>query len=215
MRRSLAALLTLPLVFWPTMGSTKEIVELPPPQIEGKVSVEQALLERRSVREFTGEDLTWEEISQILWAAQGITEERYGLRTAPSAGALYPLELYVVKREGVYHYLPQGHKLEKTLESDLRFSLSRAALGQRAVREAPADIVITAVYQRTQRKYREEGIRYVHLEAGHAAQNIHLQVVALGLGSVPIGAFNDSEVQRVLRLPLNHEPIYIIPVGHL
>jgi len=215
MRKSSAALLTFPLVFWPTMGSTKEIVELPPPQIEGKVSVEQALLERRSVREFTEEDLTWGEISQILWASQGITEKRCGLRTAPSAGALYPLKLYVVKREGVYHYLPQGHKLEKTLEGDLRFSLSRAALGQRAVREAPADIVITAVYQRTQRKYRERGIRYVHLEAGHAAQNIHLQVVALGLGSVPIGAFNDSEVQRVLRLPQNHEPIYIIPVGHL
>ena len=207
--------LTLPLVFCPAVSNAGEIVELPPPQIEGKVSVEQALFGRRSIREFTEKDLTWEEISQLLWAAQGITEERYGFRTVPSAGALYPLELYVVKREGVYHYLPQGHKLERTLGGDLRPSLSKAAFWQEAVRDAPVDIVIAAVYRRTQEKYRGRGIRYVHLEAGHVAQNIHLQAMALGLGSVPIGAFYDDRVQRVLSLPQNHEPIYIIPVGCL
>jgi SagB-type dehydrogenase family enzyme len=214
MRKLSAILLTFPLVFWPAMSSAEEIVELPPPQIEGKVSVEQALLERRSVREFTKEDLTWEEISQLLWAAQVITEERYGFRTAPSAGALYPLELYVVKREGVYHYLPQGHRLKKTSDGDLRSSLCRAALGQRAIKEAPCDIMITYVYQRTKQKYGQRGIRYVHIEAGHVAQNIHLQAVALGLSSAPIGAFNDSEAKRVLSLPQDNEPICIISVGH-
>jgi SagB-type dehydrogenase family enzyme len=191
-----------------------QVISLPSPRVKSEVSLEEALLKRRSVRSWTLEELTWEEISQILWAAQGITEQRHGFRTAPSAGALYPLEVYVVKREGVYQYLPQGHKLKKTLEGDFRFPLSRAALGQEAVSKAPVDIVITAVYQRTQRKYRERGIRYVHIEAGHVAQNIHLQAVALGLSSVPIGAFNDGEVKRVLSLPQEIEPIYIIPVGH-
>jgi SagB-type dehydrogenase family enzyme len=149
-----------------------------------------------------------------LWAAQGITEEWHGFRTAPSAGALYPLEVYVVKKEGVYHYLPQGHELKKTLDGDLRSPLCRAALGQRAIKEAPCNIIITCVYQRIRQKYGQRGVRYVHIEAGHVAQNIHLQAVALGLSSVPIGAFNDDEVKRVLSLPQEIEPIYIIPVGH-
>jgi SagB-type dehydrogenase family enzyme len=192
----------------------EQVITLPSPRLKSEVSVEEALLKRRSVRSFTEEELTSEEISQILWAAQGITEQKHGLRTSPSAGALYPLETYVVKKEGAYHYLPQGHKLKKTLEGDLRLSLSRAALEQEAVKGAPCDIVITCVYQRTTQKYGPRGIRYVHIEAGHVAQNIHLQAVALGLSSVPIGAFNDDEVKRVLSLPQDHEPMYIIPVGH-
>jgi SagB-type dehydrogenase family enzyme len=137
------------------------------------------------------------------------------LRTAPSAGALYPLELYVATAGGFYHYEPSEHRLDLHSEGDLRPVLYRASLAQDSVREAPAVFVIAAVYERTERKYgRERAPRYVHLEAGHAAQNILLQAVALGLGGVPIGAFQDEQVQMVFSLPRDHRPLYLIPIGH-
>ena len=187
---------------------------LPPPRLSGPMSLEEALANRRSVREYGDEPLTVEEISQLLWAAQGLTDPR-GLRTAPSAGALYPLEVYVATAEGAFHYLPAEHALEEVSAEDRRGALWQAALRQDPVREAPAVFVVAAVYERTERKYGAARTpRYVHLEAGHAAQNLLLQAVTLGLGGVPIGAFDDAAVQAALSLPAEEQPLYVIPVGH-
>jgi SagB-type dehydrogenase family enzyme len=193
-------------------GGEDEIA-LPAPRLDGEMSLEEAIATRRSVREFTEETLSWGEISQLLWAAQGITDPR-GLRAAPSAGALYPLELYVAVAEAVYRYLPTGHALQVLWQEDLRRELWQAGLRQGALQEAPAIFVVTGVYERTEAKYGERAERYVKLEAGHAAQNILLQAVALELGAVPIGAFYDDQVQAALALPLDHQPLYLIPVGH-
>jgi len=188
-------------------------VALPEPRLEGELSLEETLAQRRSVRSFTAEQLTLEEISQLLWAAQGLTTS-WGGRTAPSAGALYPLEVYVATADGLYHYAPQGHRAIVVSQADLRLKLWEVALEQDAIRDAPAVFVITAVYERTAKKYGERAERYVKLEAGHACQNILLQAVALDLGAVPIGAFYDDQVQAALSLPPDHEPLYLIPVGH-
>lgn len=149
----------------------------------------------------------------MLWAAQGITDITTGFRAAPSAGALYPLEVYLVSRHGVYRYLPHRHGLTQVREGDARPALYRAGLSQSPIQEAPISIVITAVYERTRAKYGDRAERYVILEAGHAAQNVLLQAVALGLGAVPIGAFYDEAVQTALGCPTEHKPLYIIPVG--
>jgi SagB-type dehydrogenase family enzyme len=190
-----------------------EVLELPAPRPKGDISLEEALAARRSVREFTDEPLTMQDLSQLLWAAQGLTAS-WGGRTAPSAGALYPLEVYLVTPEGLYHYLPDGHRIEALAHDDRRPTLARAALGQEAVADAAAVVIITGVYARTSQKYGDRAERYVHLEAGHAAQNVLLQAVSLGLGAVPIGAFEDRAVQEALGLPPDHEPLYLIPVGH-
>ena len=190
-----------------------ERMKLPDPRTESDVSLEEAIAARRSVRSFADQSLTWEEISQLAWAAQGITDEQRGFRAAPSAGALYPMEMYLVTAEGIFHYLPAGHAVEKLSGEDLRGALSAAALNQASVADAAVDVVLTAVYARTRAKYGGRAERYVHIEAGHVGQNILLQAVALGLGGVPIGAFDDDAVARVLDLPEDHEPVYIIPVG--
>lgn len=196
-----------------TMAPASQEITLPPPRTVGPVSLEACLARRRSVRSYADRDLTWEQIGQLLWAAQGLTAE-WGGRTAPSAGALYPLEVYVVTRQGVYHYVPAGHRLVTLAADDRRGALQGVCLGQSAVGAAPAVFVITAVYARTAGKYGDRAARYVHLEAGHAAQNLLLQAVALDLGGVPIGAFDDAGIQRVLGLPADHEPLYVIPVGY-
>lgn len=185
-------------------------IVLPEPRYESDVSVEEALLKRRSIRSYSDEALSWNEISQILWAVQGITDPR-GFRTAPSAGALYPLEIYLVMEEGVFHYNPEEHSLQKLQDGDFRRSLSDAALGQPWVANAPVDLVITGVFERTTKKYGQRGERYVYMEAGHAAQNVYLQCVSLGLGTVVVGAFYDEEVKRLLNL--TEEPLYIMPIG--
>ncbi len=188
-------------------------IQLPRPARSGVVSLEEALSQRRSTREFAPGPLSERQLSQLLWAAQGTTSSE-GYRTAPSAGALYPLEIYVVLSTGFYHYKPDLHRLDRVSAEDLRPALCRAALEQEAIKEAETVFVMTAVYERTVRKYgTERSPRYVHLEAGHAAQNLLLEAVALGLGGVPIGAFHDGEVQRVLSLPRDHQPLYLIPVG--
>jgi SagB-type dehydrogenase family enzyme len=188
---------------------------LPPPRTVGKLSFEEVLQQRRSIRQFSDQPLSEQEISQLLWAAQGVTNPQ-GYRTAPSAGALYPLELYAVTQTGIYHYDPPAHTLTVVREGDVRQALYEAALNQEAVLKAPLVVVITAVYERTESKYGDErGPRYVQLEAGHAAQNLLLQAVALGLGAVPIGAFRDEQVQAALNLPSEHMPLYLIPVGSL
>ena len=191
-----------------------QVMALPAPRLKGTLSLEEALAGRRSVREFADMPLTPAELGQLLWAAQGLTDPA-GLRTAPSAGALYPLQVYAVTREAAYRYEPQGHRLSLHLAGDARPRLYAAALRQAPVLKAPAVIVIAAVYARTAAKYGEErSPRYVHLEAGHAAQNVLLQAVALNLGAVPIGAFEDDKVKQALGLPPDQQPVYLIPVGH-
>lgn len=196
------------------IATPQSVITLPEPRQQGPLSLEEAIARRRSVRQFMDEPLTQEEIGQLLWAAQGITNPA-GYRTAPSAGALYPLEVYAVTEEGAYHYLPQGHQLAAQRQGAVQDELYQAALKQEAIKEAPLVIVIAAVYERTAQKYGEQrSPRYVHLEAGHAAQNVLLQAVSLGLGAVPIGAFEDEKVKEALDLPDDHQPLYLIPVGH-
>ncbi len=209
----LAACDQLPAPRVPTTDASA-VIPLPPPAVSGDKSLEEVLAQRRSVREFGDQLLTTAQIGQLLWAAQGITHEQ-GHRTAPSAGALYPLELYVATSEGVFHYDPASHQLLQTKQGDPRANLYQAALRQESVRQAPAVFIVAAVYERTASKYgSERSPRYVHLEAGHATQNLLLQAVALGLGAVPIGAFEDEEVRQAVGLPTDHRPLYLIPVGH-
>jgi SagB-type dehydrogenase family enzyme len=188
-------------------------IPLPEPDLDGLTSLEQALAERRSVRDFRDEPLTQAQIGQLLWAAQGITHPN-GYRTAPSAGALYPLEVYAATQDGLFHYNPEDHSLTQTLLGDPRPALYEAALAQDPVREAPLVIAISGVYARTIIKYGEKRAPlYVHLEAGHVAQNILLQAVALGLGAVPIGGFYADQVKDALALPGEQTPLYLIAVG--
>ncbi|HEX6104608.1 MAG TPA: SagB/ThcOx family dehydrogenase [Gemmatimonadales bacterium] len=177
------------------------------------LTLTQALRSRRSVREFAARRLSDLEISRLAWAAQGITHPD-GRRTAPSAGALYPLELYLATSEGFFHYDARGNRLTSLHGTDLRPALERAAHGQAPVGTAPAVFVIAAVYGRTAAKYgTERAARYVHMEAGHAAQNLLLMAGALGLGAVPVGAFNDAALGRALHLPSGEAPLYLVPVG--
>ena len=189
-------------------------VKLPAPKQAHEGSLEQAIARRRSVRDFSRVPLTEAEQGQLLWAAQGVTNRETGYRTAPSAGALYPLEVYLVTGSGVFHYEPQTHRLRRTVQSDVRKTLYEAALRQRPILDAPAVFVIAGVYERTAKKYGARAERYVHMEAGHAAQNLLLQAVSLGLAAVPIGAFDDARAQEALRLPKNQRPLYLLPAGH-
>jgi len=203
---------------FPFFTKEAEMVKLPPARSDGDVSIESVLSLRRSVRSYSKQPPSLNDLSQLLWAGQGISSPDK-LRTAPSAGALYPLELYLVAglttglSPGVYRYSPEQHSLILIKNSDQRRALSGAALHQECIAAAPACFVITGVYHRTAKKYGERARRYVQLEAGHASENILLQAVALKLGTVVVGAFDDQEVQRVLDLPAEHEPLLVIPVG--
>lgn len=194
------------------------ILKLPTPKLEGEKSLEQCLLERRSIREYADLPLTLQEVSQLLWAGQGITTD-WGGRTAPSAGGLYPLEVYLVASnvenldDGVYKYLPQKHELGKVWDGDVSEKLAEAALSQSWVKDAAINIIITGVYERTTIKYGDRGRTYVHMEAGHAAQNICLQGIALNLGMVTVGAFHDDLVKEVVHMSSNEVPLYVMPVG--
>lgn len=191
---------------------------LPKPRTEGEASLEHSLLRRRSMRDYVDSRLTLEETGQLLWAAQGITAEG-GLRTAPSAGALYPLEIYLTAGNvqqlpaGLYHYRPESHELALAKSGDLRRQLAEAALDQDCVRACAAIILFTADYARTSRKYGPRASRYVHIEIGHAAQNVCLQATALDLGTVTVGAFRDETVTRITEIPAAHKPIYLVTVG--
>jgi len=194
------------------------IVELPKPVLEGDKSLPQLLQQRRSVREYSREALSLSDVGQLLWAAQGITHPR-GLRTAPSAGALYPLELYVVAgnvsglKQGVYHYQIQQHRLEHQVAGDKRIGLGRASMWQTWMAKAPVIIVFGADYERTSQKYGLRAKRYVHMEVGHAAQNLFLQAQDLGLATVVVGAFDDAVVGELLALPKEIVPLSFMPVG--
>jgi len=196
-----------------TAPAAKKVRPLPKADVKGKMTLEGALARRRSCRRYKAKALTRQQIAQLFWAAQGVTEPRRGFRTCPSAGALYPLELYVVTAGGVEHYLPGKHATELHKAGDLRAKLQAAALGQLVIGQAPATFVIAGVVMRTARKYGRRAGRYVLMEAGHAAQNILLQATALELGAVPVGAFRDADVAEVLSLPKDHAPLYLIPVG--
>lgn len=199
--------------------SPAERIRLPASRLDGDMSVERALSVRRSVRDYRDAPLTLAESSQLLWAAQGVTAPREGLRTAPSAGATYPLELYLIAGRvqglaaGVYRYGPHQHELVSVRGGDVRGLLAAAALGQTFIEQAAAVLVITAVYERTTRRYGDRGVRYVHMEAGHASQNVYLQAVALRLGTVVVGAFDDARVQQILHAPPGEHALYLMPVG--
>jgi SagB-type dehydrogenase family enzyme len=197
-----------------------EIITLPKPNQDGSMSLEKAIAVRRSRRNFLPQSLTFKQISQLTWAAQG-QDTGSSYRTAPSAGATYPLELFVVTGDGLFRYLPAEHSLEKLTDQDLRAALASSAWGQEFVEAAPLTLVFAAEFSRTTNHYGKRGMRYVYMEAGHAAQNVHLQAEALGLGSVAVGAFDDASVGKVLSLPAvrrpaekNLEPVYMVTVGY-
>ena len=189
-----------------------ETLKLPPPRYESEVSIEKALLERRSIRSYKEEPLTLNELSQILWAAQGITEPKRGLRAAPSPRAVYLLEVYVLPGNvtnlpmGLYRYQPQGHELIKIANGDKKAELFKAA-GQAPIKNAPVALVITGLSEKTQNP------TWMYLEAGHAAENVYLQSVSLKLGTVAMGGFKEEEVRKVLTLPEKERVLYIMPIG--
>ena len=194
-------------------------IKLPSPQLKGNISIEEALLKRRSVRDYKTDAITLEQLSQLLWAGQGITAADF-FRTAPSAGASYPLELFVIAGNvkeldaGVYHYNVKEHLLSLHMKGDIREKLgTAAAFNQKCISEAPICISVCAVYERTMKTYGKRGERYVHIDTGHCAENIALQAVALGLATVMVGAFEDKKVSEILNLGDELKPLYIIPVG--
>jgi SagB-type dehydrogenase family enzyme len=201
--------------------SEKKPIDLPPPKTEGGVSVEKALESRRTIRSHGSQPLTGQQVAQLLWSAQGVTNDR-GFRTAPSAGALYPMDVYAALgpdsapgfEAGVYHYQPDRHAVRMVRDGDVRQELARAALSQMWMAQAPLQLVITAEYSRATSKYGQRGIRYAVIEAGHIGQNVFLQVQGLGLAAGIVGAFRDQEVVEVLGIPSSHEPMLIMPVGH-
>ena len=196
-----------------------ELIGLPEPKRGGGLSVEEAIARRRSRRMYADDPVLLTEISQLCWAAQGVTEGTAGFRAAPSAGGIYPIELFVVVgrsdlESGVYHYSPKEHSLGRIKTGDYRKELREASLGQEWVGNGAVDFVITAVPDRTAEKYGERGRgRYVPMEAGHVAQNIYLQAQSLGLGTVSIGAFHDDQVREVISAPNAFAPLYVMPVG--
>jgi len=194
-------------------SSETKMIKLTEPKLKGKLTLEEALEKRRSIRRFTGQAFTIEQISQLAWAGQGITEKRRGFRTAPSAGAIYPIELYVAIPEGLFIYRPRNHSLEKVVDSDVRSRLAEASFGQRWVADASADFIIAGSEKKLAAKYGGKANIYLLLEAGHIGQNILLQAVSLDLGAVPIGAFDAEEVNKICKLPKDLESLYIISVG--
>jgi len=194
------------------------VMPLPEPVRSGVISIEYVIDRRRSVREFNDDQVAIKDLGQLLWAAQGITGEDGFKRAAPSAGAKYPMEIFVVAGEvtwlgpGVYRYRPESHDLDLVKKGDFRQALSDEALSQEWVANAPLSIVITGVYERTMEKYGERGIRYVHIEAGAVAENIYLQAAALHLGTAYVGAFSDEGVQAILGVD-DVAPLGILPVG--
>lgn len=196
-----------------TAYADEDVIKLPAVHAEGGASLDATLAHRRSAREFATTAVDRAQLAQLLWAAQGITD-RDGGRTAPSAGAIYPLTVYVVDQDGVWRYRPHDHALERVRSGNRGRHLARAALGQEAVRRAPLRLVITAAIWRSTAKYRDRAERYATLEAGHVAQNVLLECAALGLAAVPIGAFDDADVRHVLGFSWDETPLYILAIGH-
>jgi SagB-type dehydrogenase family enzyme len=190
-----------------------DAVTLPTPKTTGPLPLETAIYNRRSQRDFAPGALTAEQLSQLAWAAQGITDKERGLRASPSAGGLYPLELYVVDAQGVWHYDPTGNALRRIAAGDHRADLARVALGQQQVGAAAANLVFTGVMERSRARYGERAERYVYIEVGHAGENALLEATALGLGGVPVAAFDDDGLRKLLGVGTAETPLYIISVG--
>ncbi len=206
-----------------TADATAEVIpmqsiRLPQPRLDGTMSVERAIAQRRSLREFSSAAITLAELGQLLWAGQGVTGAQ-GLRAAPSAGALYPLDVMVVAGNvtglppGVYRYSPADHALIQLATGDWRRQVAMVALRQSWMAQAPAIIAFCAAERRTAAKYGSRGISYIYIEVGHAAENVFLEAQALGLGAAVVGAFDEVQVARVLRLPTAQRPLYLMPVG--
>ncbi len=197
-----------------------DIIKLPAPSYESATCIEQALLKRKSVREYSEQRLSLAEVSQLLWASQGITDKE-GSRTSPSAGAIYPLAVYLVAGDvegvpdGIYLYQPLTHDLKKVSAGDVRKDLCKACLRQTYIADGSAVIAFSAVYEKVTKKYGQRGIRYTHMEVGHASQNVYLQAVSLNLGTVAVGAFYDNEVKKILHLGEGEQALYLMPVGRL
>lgn len=203
------------------------VIKLPKPRDKSDASVEEALHGRRSIRSYKNEPLTLAEISQLLWAAYGLNEDikaglREGLKTAPSAGACYPLEIYLIAGkvtalpEGIYKYNPEEHTLEKICGGDKRAELCNAAYWQDMIKDAPASIVYSAIYERMTGRYGNRGRdRYVCMDLGHSAQNVYLQAFSLGIGTCAVGAFDDKAVKKVIPFTKKEEPLYIMPLGKI
>jgi SagB-type dehydrogenase family enzyme len=201
--------------------SAAELIRLPQPSLKGSMSVEEALQKRRTVRLFASRALDQKQLSQLLWATQGITDPR-GYRTAASAGATYPLEIYLVAGErgvaglapGLYRYRPENHALELTLKGDLRAEVAKACLTQSWMADAPVMVVFAAEFKRCTARYGNRGVMYTHMEVGHAGQSLFLQAEALGMGAGIVGAFIDKALSQALKLPREHEPLIVMPVGY-
>ncbi len=212
MKRCIIALLTCGVAAC-GHGEQTNMINLPAIDAAQAGPLVHAMAARRSVRSFAPKALDHATLGALLWAAQGVSSPR-GYRTAPSAGALYPLETYVASADGLYQYVPAGHTLAVRCTNDVRAALTRAAYGQGCMAQAPVIFIFTAVYQRETVKYGERGIMYTHMEAGHAAQNLMLRAVELGMGTVAVGAFQDSAVSAALKLPHGETPVYMIPAGY-
>ena len=205
-----------------TTGRKERQMNLPKPNLKGDISVEQAIKHRRTVRSYQSKSLTLEQLSQIFWAAQGITDDRGYKRSAPSGGALYPMDVYAIVgdngvkdlKTGIYHYDPHKHTVLLITEGDFRKDIARASLSQMWMARAPINMVITSEYSRITSKYGSRGERYAMIEAGHVGQNIFLQAEALGLRAGIVGAFHDKDVIRVMKIRISHEPLLILPVGY-
>jgi SagB-type dehydrogenase family enzyme len=214
-------LLLMGMAFLPGQLEAQVLINLPAPASQGMVSVEQALKNRRTIRRFANKALIQAQLSQLLWAGYGVTDSR-GLRSAPSAGALYPLDIYAVVGDrqvsglaaGVYHYLPEKQALELRKTGDWRRAVARASLQQAWMAEAPIMVVITGEYRRCQVRYGERGMRYTHMESGHVGQNLFLQAEALGLGAGIVGAFENTAIVKTLELPPTYDPLLIMPIGY-
>jgi SagB-type dehydrogenase family enzyme len=197
-------------------------MRLPDPQYEGDVSLERAIRGRRTIRSFDGKALSLRQVSQLLWSAQGITELGGFKRAAPSAGALYPMDIYAVVGAGcvegldpgIYHYEPEDQSISQGRGEDVRGDVARASLRQTWMAQAPLNLVITAEYSRITGKYGQRGIRYAMIEAGHIGQNIFLQAHAMGLAAGIVGAFDDEKIIRVMGITKTHEPLLVMPVGY-
>ena len=205
----------------PSGSQGAEAIKLPPPVIRGGMPLAEALKDRRTVRSFASRPLDLGQISQLLWSADGTSDSR-GLRTSPSAGATYPLDLYLVVGErgvkdlpaGVYHYQVAAHALTPVAPGDVRAAVARASLHQGWMAQAPVLVVITGEYRRCTARYGERGVRYTHMEAGNVSQNLFLAAEALGLGAGIVGAFEDQALARAAQLPPAHEPLLVMPVGY-
>lgn len=203
-----------------------DTIKLPEPLLKGTMTVEEALHTRRSIRAYKDEALDLATASQLLWSAYGVTKinEKRGLyfKTAPSAGATYPLDVYLLAgkvtglEQGLYKYIPESHTLILIMKGDFRKELTRVCYNQEMIEQAPLSIIHTAVYERLTKRYGKRGKdRYVCMDLGHSAQNVYLQATALSLGTCAIGAFNDKEFIKLFGLSPAETPLYVMPVGKL